>query len=81
MQEGPVMPKSVPPKVGPAGAILAENFAKIGPPGPLLLPKLVRPDRFWRRTDFFVTGLMIPTTVIYTVIISFHDEHKTNGPH
>ena len=35
----PVTPKSVPPKIGPAGPILAENFAKIGPPGPLLLPK------------------------------------------
>ena len=27
----PVTPKSVPPKVGPARPILAENFAKIGP--------------------------------------------------
>ena len=30
--KGPVTPKSVPPKVGPAGPILAEKFAKIGPP-------------------------------------------------
>ena len=43
----PVTPKSVPPKIGPAGLILAEKSAKTGPPGPLLLPKLVRPDRFW----------------------------------
>ena len=41
------MPKSVPPKIGPAGPISAEKFAKIGPPGPLLLPKSVRPDQFW----------------------------------
>ena len=39
-----VTPKSVPPKIGPAGLILAEKSAKTGPPGPLLLPKLVRPD-------------------------------------
>ena len=43
----PVTPKSVPPKIGPAGLILAEKSVKTGPPGPLLLPKLVRPDRFW----------------------------------
>ena len=42
----PVTPKSVPPKIGPAGLILAEKPAKTGPPGPLLLPKLVRLDRF-----------------------------------
>ena len=42
-----VTPKSVPPKIGPAGPILAENFAKISPPGPLLLPKSVQPDQFW----------------------------------
>ena len=36
---GPVTPKSVPPKVGPAGRILAEKFAKIGPPGPILAAK------------------------------------------
>ena len=35
-------------KIGLAGPILAENFAKIGPPGPLLLPKSVRPDQFWQ---------------------------------
>ena len=34
-------------KIGPAGLILAEKPAKTGPPGPLLLPKFVRPDRFW----------------------------------
>ena len=44
---GAVTPKSVPPKIGPAGPILAEKPAKTGPPGPLLLPKSVRPDRFW----------------------------------
>ena len=31
--------KISPPKVGSAGPILAEKFAKIGPPRPLLLPK------------------------------------------
>ena len=31
-----VTPKSVPPKIGPAGPILAE---KLVPPGPFLLPK------------------------------------------
>ena len=36
-----------PPKIGPAGLILAGKPAKIGPPGPLLLPKLIRPDLFW----------------------------------
>ena len=41
------MPKSVPPKIGLARLILTEKPAKTGPPGPLLLPKLVRPDRFW----------------------------------
>ena len=45
--ERPVTPKSFPPKIGPAGLILAEKPAKTGPPGPLLLPKLVWPDRFW----------------------------------
>ena len=35
------------PKIGPAGPILAEKPAKTGPPEPLLLPKLVRPDQFW----------------------------------
>ena len=45
--DGPVTPKSVPPKIGPAGPILAEKPAKTVPPGPLLLPKLVRPDQFW----------------------------------
>ena len=34
-----VTPKSVPPKIGPAGLILAEKPAKTDPPGPLLLPK------------------------------------------
>ena len=29
--EGPVMPKSVPPKIGPAGSILAEKPTKTGP--------------------------------------------------
>ena len=43
----PVTPKSVPPKIGPAGLILAGKSAKTGPNGPLLLPNLVRPDRFW----------------------------------
>ena len=52
------MPKSVPPKIGPAGLILAEKPpAKIGPPGPLLLPKMVPSgrnqspmgDRFWQK--------------------------------
>ena len=33
MMNGDVMPKSVPPKIGPASLILAENFAKFGPPG------------------------------------------------
>ena len=42
------MPQSVLPKTGPARPILAENFAKIGPPGPLLLPKSVRPDQLWQ---------------------------------
>ena len=32
---GNVMPKSVPPKIGPAGPILA---AKTGPPLPILVP-------------------------------------------
>ena len=36
-----------PPKIGPARLILAKKAAKTGPPGPLLLPNLVRPDRFW----------------------------------
>ena len=36
---GAVMPKSVPPKVGLAGPILAENFAIIGPAGPILAAK------------------------------------------
>ena len=44
----PVTPKSVPPKIGPAGPILAKKPAKSGPPGPLLLPKSVRPDQFWQ---------------------------------
>ena len=44
---GIVTPKLVPPKIGLAGLILAEKPAKIGPSGPLLLPKLVQPDRFW----------------------------------
>ena len=43
-----VTPKSVPPKVGPAGPILAKKPAKSGPPGPLLLPKSVRSDQFWQ---------------------------------
>ena len=30
-----------------AGLILAGKSAKTGPPGPLLLPNLVRPDQFW----------------------------------
>ena len=34
------MPKSVPPKIGPAGLILAEKPAKIGPPGPLFAAKI-----------------------------------------
>ena len=32
MMNGYVMPKSVPPKIGPARLILAENLAKFGPP-------------------------------------------------
>ena len=32
------MQKLFPPKIGLAGPILAEKFAKIGPSGPLLLP-------------------------------------------
>ena len=41
--------RSVPPKIanGPTGLILVEKPAKTGPPGSLLLPKLVRPDQFW----------------------------------
>ena len=42
------MSELVPPRIGPAGPIFAENFAKIGPPGPLLLPKSVWPDQFWQ---------------------------------
>ena len=42
-----VTAKLFPPEISQAGLILAENFAKIGPPGPLLLPKSVRPDQFW----------------------------------
>ena len=48
LRPGSVTPKSVPPKIGPAIPILAEKFAKIGPPRSLLLPKVVRPDQFWQ---------------------------------
>ena len=41
-----VTPKLVPPKIGPAGLILAKKFAIIGPYGPRLLPKSVQPDQF-----------------------------------
>ena len=44
----PVMPKSFPPKIGPAGPILEENFTKSGPAGSILLLKSVRPDQFWQ---------------------------------
>jgi len=43
-----VTPKSVPPKIGPAGLILAEKPAKTGPPDQFLPPKSVRPDQFWQ---------------------------------
>jgi len=39
----PVTPKSVPPKIGPAGPILAEKPAKIGPAGPILAAKIGPP--------------------------------------
>ena len=42
------MPKSVPPKIGLAGPILAEKFSKSGPAGPILLPKSVQLDQFWQ---------------------------------
>ena len=47
---GPVTPKSVPPKIGPAGPILAEKLvpqtifaAKIGPAGLILAAKIGPP--------------------------------------
>ena len=43
-----VTPKSVPPKIGPAGPILAKKPAKSGPPDHFLLPKSVRLDQFWQ---------------------------------
>ena len=38
-----------PPKIGLARLILEDRFAKIGPPRPLLMPKLVQPDQLWQQ--------------------------------
>ena len=47
LQHGPVTPKSVPAKIGPAGPILAEKFANSGPAGPILAAKTGPLCQFW----------------------------------
>ena len=43
-----VTPKLFPPKTGPAGPILAEYFANICLPGPILFQQSVWLDHFWQ---------------------------------
>ena len=70
-----VTPKSVPPKIGPAGPILAEKPAKTGLPGPLLLPKSVPPCQNQSPGGPILAKNYLPKSVPHKVALLFMRVH------